>query len=297
MTTRTRTALAALLLGLGVGAAGCHASGSTTPPVAQPRPFDGATYYGQQQRSRLHSAEEARVAACMKQRGFPYRPQALVGGDHTSDANPYGLLTVAQARNDGFGITSSAVDTRPVVDSNADVDTRDGWNAALVGTAAHRVYLNLPGNRQFFYNTDSCATQAVAQLYGADYYRLFNTLTVLSTQVVAQVQNDARYLAAQSRWQRCMTTAGEPAQTLADPPGAISAQLQQAGKDPAKLHTLAGRELALAETDAHCQATADLATAVTTAQTDAEKTLITGHTSDLSALRQLQHQAVTKTAG
>ncbi len=287
--------LAALLLGL--GAAGCDASGSTTQsaaPQAQPRPFHGVTYYDPRQRLLLHTMEETSIASCMRARGFVYRPQPLSDSDHTADANPYGLLTLQQARNDGFGITSSALDARPFVDANAAEDGSAAWKAALDGTTAHRVYLTMPGHRQFFYNADACATRAVVELYGAQYYRLFNTLQILSNQVVTTVQADPRFLAAQRRWQACMSAAGQPAGSLSDPLSSVSARLRPAlaSHDPARIHTMVGFELNLAEADAECQATAGLADSVAASQQDAERAAITSHAGDLAELQALQRRAL-----
>jgi hypothetical protein len=235
----------------------------------------------------------------MRTRGFSYRPQPLASADRTADSNPYGLLTPAQARNDGFGLTSSALDARPFADANAAVDGGQAWKNALDGTAAHRVYLTMPGNRQFFYNTDACATQAVAQVYGADYYRLYTTMEVLTDQVIKAVQADPDVRAAQSRWQSCMAAAGERSSGLDAPLSAVTAQLHTAlaSGDQGSIHAVAGRELSLAETDAGCQETAQLAAAVTAAQTRAEQPLRRSHAADLSALRSLQRTALASAVG
>ncbi|WP_232248588.1 hypothetical protein [Streptacidiphilus rugosus] len=299
MRVRTGVALGALFLGL--GAAGCSSSGSTTPAdtgAQQARPLDGVTYYDPAQRALLHDATERRVAQCMRTRGFGYRPQPLAASDHTADGNPYGLLTPAQARNDGFGLTSSALDARPFVDANAAADGGQAWKDALDGTAAHRVYLAMPGGRQFFYNADACSTQAVAQVYGADYYRLYETMEVLAGQVVTTVQADDGVHAAESRWRSCMAAAGERSADLDAPLSAVTAQLHTAlaSGDRARVHAVAGRELSLAETDAGCQETSGLAAAVATAQARAEQPVRRSHAADLAALRALQRTALSSAA-
>ncbi|MEU6620768.1 hypothetical protein ABZ926_08270 [Streptomyces litmocidini] len=288
----------ALLLGL--GAAGCSTSGGTAAPgpapLPAPRPFQGVTHYPEPQRVALHTAEEELVAACMKRRGFTYRPQPLATGDHLADLNPYGLLTAAQAANDGYGITSTALSLRPPADANAASGTDKRWKEALLGTAAHRVDLEMPLGRKFFYHSDSCAGDAKSRLFGPDYYRLFNTFQVLDDAVVEKVRTDRRYLAAQDSWRTCMKEAGAEAKAIGDPQGTVDRQLRQAGRDRAKLHAVAGVELRLSGADAACQAEAGLGAAVSAAQADAERKLGAGYADELAALRHMREKALAKAA-
>ncbi|MEV7602443.1 hypothetical protein AB0O91_34235 [Kitasatospora sp. NPDC089797] len=292
MKTRITLALAAVLLGL--GAAGCSSSGGTTPPGAEPRPFDGVTHYDEPQRVALHDAEEGLIAACMRGRGFEYRPQPLGTGDHRVDANPYGLLTTAQATGDGFGVISTALNLKPVADPNRDHASDQAWKDALSGTEAHRVTVDLPDGQQFFYNGDSCLSRAGDALYGPDYYRLFNTFQVLSGKVVTGVQADGRFTAAEGRWRDCMSAAHRPAAHLGDPVDTIVQRVRQEGSDPARTHGLIGDELALAEASARCQSQAGLATAVTRAQTDVERTVLGSDQPLLDRLRALRREALAR---
>ncbi|MEV4426463.1 hypothetical protein ACN9M0_14090 [Streptomyces sp. R-07] len=288
----------ALLLGL--GAAGCSTSGGTAAPgpapLPAPRPFQGVTHYPAPQNAALHAAEEDLVAACMKRRGFTYRPQPLATGDHLSDLNPYGLLSVPQAVNDGYGITSTALSLRPPADVNAAEGRNKRWKEALLGTPAHRVDLAMPLKRTFFYHSDSCVSDAKSRLFGPDYYKLYNTFQVLGDAVVEKVRTDRRYLAAQDSWRACMKEAGAEAKAFGDPQSAVDRQLRQAGQDQAKLHAVAGVELKLSRADADCQAGAALTAAVSAAQKDAEKKLGAGHADELAALRTMREKALA-TAG
>ncbi|MQS16681.1 hypothetical protein F7Q99_31960 [Streptomyces kaniharaensis] len=292
MKTRITLALAAVLLG--IGAAGCSSSGGTTSPGPQPRPFGGVTHYDEPQRLALHNAEEGLIAGCMRGRGFDYRPQGLATGDHRADANPYGLLTVAQAANDGFGLISTALNMKHLDDPNQAQAANEAWKAALLGTEAHRVTVDLPDGQQFFYNSDSCLSQAEDSLYGPDYFRAFNTFQVLSSKVVTGVQADARFAAAEKRWHDCMAAAGEPSDHLAGPIASIDQRVRQDGSDPAKTHDLIGRELSLAKTSARCQDQAGLAATVEQIQSDVEKTVIGTNQPLLDQLRILQQQALAR---
>ncbi|WP_426364255.1 hypothetical protein [Streptomyces sp. E-08] len=296
MSSRRRTAAVALLLGL--GAAGCSTSGGTAAPgpapLPAPRPFQGVTHYPEPERLALHAAEEELVAACMKRRGFTYRPQPLATGDHLSDINPFGLLGVAQAVNDGYGITSTALSMRPPADVNAAEGANERWRKALLGTPAHRVNLAMPMKREFFYQSDSCVSDAKSRLFGPDYYRLYNTFQVLGDAVVDRVRADRRYLAAQASWSTCMKEAGAEAKAFGDPQARIDKDLRKAGRDPAAVHAVAGVELKLSRADADCQAGAGLTAVVTVAQKDAERRLGAGYGDELAALLDLRKQALAR---
>ncbi|MFJ5832210.1 hypothetical protein [Streptomyces sp. NPDC093089] len=295
MTSGSRTAAVALLLGL--GAAGCSTSGGTAAPgpapLPAPRPFQGVTHYPGSQLTALRAAEEDLVAACMERRGFTYRPQPLPTGNHLADANPYGLLSVAQAVNDGYGITSTTLSMRPPADANAAEAANTRWKDALLGTPAHRVNLAMPLGREFFYQADSCVSDATSRLYGPDYYKLFNTFQVLGDAVVEKVRTDRRYLAAQDSWSACMKKAGTAAKAFGDPRSTVDRQLRRAGRDQAELHAVAGVELKLSRADADCQAATGLTTVVSAAQTDAEKTLGAGYADELAALKAMRDKALT----
>lgn len=293
MSARQRTVAAALLLG--VGAAGCGSSGGSAPAeTSLPRPFQGVTYYNQQQATALQSANENLVARCMSGRGFTYRQQKLTAGPRPQDKNPYGLLTVAQAAMDGYTITSVRLGSGMPPDANRAESTNAKWTAALLGSEAHRVHVKLPEGQEFYYNADSCVTDAETRLFGADYDRLFNSFQVLTNRVLDSVHKDQRFLAAQGKWRTCMQSAGESAATPDASQELIARQLQQVGKDPGKLRSTADRELRLSAADAHCQEQSHLARAVTQAQADAEATTLVGHTDDLARLRVLRDTALAK---
>jgi hypothetical protein len=292
MRNATRTALAALLLGI-LGAAGCSPSGGTTPAPPLPRPFDGVLSYDQRERQALHTADERLVTDCMRRRGLRYQPQALAtGGTDPQDINPYGLLTAAQARRDGYGITSARLAARPPDDPNRDRAREPRWSRALLGTKKHEVRLRLPGGVEYFYNSDACVTQARQALYGADYDRLDSTYEVLSNEVVTAVRKDPRYLSAQHRWAQCMGAAGVAAKTLDDPRALVEQRLKRAGSRPARLHDAARYELTVSAKDADCQRTTGLAHTVAETQTDAEATVKGASLADLARLREMRATAV-----
>lgn len=306
MRNGTRTALAALLLGI-LGAAGCTQSGGTTPDPVLPRPFANALFYDQQERQVLHTADERLVADCMRRRGLRYEPQPLAtGGTDPQDVNPYGLLTTSQARQDGYGITSARLAARPL-DTNRDRAREPGWSRALLGTKSHEVRVHLPGGVEFLYNSDACVTQARQALYGADYDRLSSRYQVLSNQVITAVLKDPRYLRAQHRWALCMRAAGLAVKSPDDPRGLVEQRLERAtatatgasasagaGARSGQPHEVAGYELKVAGQDADCQRTTDLPRTVTEAQSRAETAVAGTHPTDLSHLTALRSAAVKR---
>ncbi|MEV0226135.1 hypothetical protein [Streptomyces sp. NPDC050704] len=294
MRNATRTALAALFLGV-LGAAGCTQSGGTTPDPVLPRPFDGALSYDQRERQVLHTADERLVADCMRRRGLSYEPQPLAtGGTDPQDVNPYGLLTTTQARQDGYGITSARLAARPLADPNRDRARDPGWSRALLGTKSHEVRISLPGGTEFFYNSDACVTQARQALYGADYDRLSSKYQVLSNQVITAVRNDPRYQSAQRRWAQCMRAAGVTATSLDDPRSFVEQRLKRADSQSRQLHDVARYELKVAGQDADCQRTTGLPRTVAEAQAHAETTGAGVRTTDLRRLRGLRAAAIRR---
>ncbi|WP_371660240.1 hypothetical protein [Streptomyces sp. NBC_00280] len=292
MRNGTRTALAALLLGV-LGAAGCTQSGGTTPDPVLPRPFGNALSYDQRERQALHTADERLVADCMRRRGLSYEPQPLAtGGTDAQDVNPYGLLTTDQARRDGYGITSARLAARPLGDPNRDRAREPGWSRALLGTKSHEVRIHLPGGAEFFYNSDACVTQAREALYGADYDRLSSLYQVLSNQVITAVFKDPSFLRAQHRWALCMRSAGVAVTSTDDPRGLVEQRIERVTARSGQLHDVARYELKVSGQDAGCQRTTGLARAVAKAQAHAETAVAGARKTDLTRLRDLRSTAV-----
>ncbi|MFI0815250.1 hypothetical protein ACH4TX_03960 [Streptomyces sp. NPDC021098] len=294
MRNRINAACATLLLGI-LGAAGCANSGGTPSEPVLPRPFGGVLAYGQYERQALHAANERLIADCMRRRGHVYEPEGLATGrPDPEDGNPYWLLTTEQARQDGYGITSSRLNTRMPRDPNKARSGEREWREALLGTTAHRVHVRLPGRQEFFYNADACLTKARDTLYGADYERLYNTYQVLAMQVVSAVHKDSRYLKAQRRWSGCMRDAGVRAGTLDDPRSSVDQRLRRAAADQGELRAVARHELKLSRQDASCQRKTGLARTVTEAQKRAEKAVAGDRRSGLVRLRTLRDAAVRR---
>lgn len=293
MALRRIIATTALLL-VGFGAAGCGTSGGTAPDVGSPRPFQGATYYTPDQRALLRTAEEKLLVECMAHKGFSYRPQKAAAHPSALDASPYALVRPTEARVNGFGIISAALDAGS---GTADVTAEPSgaaWTAALQGTPSHRVQIALPDGQAYFYNSDSCLSTVDDQLYGAGYETLYNSFQVRSNQVLARVLADPRYRTAQGSWAGCMQAAQVPYSSLSGPAGTVYAELAAVGTDQGRLQRAIGTELRLSGADAACQQQVGLNQVVATVQDDAQSAVLGSSTGELGELLGLRRQALAR---
>ena len=273
-TTARRTLLTVLLV---LTAAGCSLGGEQPargPETLDVRPLSGATASTHADAIRLYDREERAVAACMSARGQPYTAQPRTASARGEETNPYGLLTVRKATQDGYGIVGEYLYRRstPVPASEPH---QAAWQRALTGTPAHRVTLRLPDGVNLAYSSDGCVAKARAELYGADWNTVEPVAVGLANRVLGAVEKDANYLAAVRRWSSCMTKAGHPAKDLQAPRQAVDSRLQRAASDETALRSLGNDEIRIARADAECQADTGLSEAVRGVQQAVEKRLLT----------------------
>ena len=258
-------------------AAGCSLGGEQPargPAALDVRPLSGATASTHADAVRLYDREERAVAACMSARGQTYTAQPRTASARGEETNPYGLLTVRKATQDGYGIVGEYLYRRstPVPASESH---QASWQRALTGTEAHRVTLRLPDGVNLAYSTDGCVAKARTELYGADWNTVEPTAVGLANRVLNAVEKDSNYLAAVRRWSACMTKAGHPAKDLQAPRQSVDSRLQKAASDETALRALGNDELRTARADAQCQLDTDLSEAVRDVQRAVEKRLLT----------------------
>lgn len=261
---------------LALTAAGCSPEGEPGrgPAALDVRPLSGATAFSHADAVRLHDREERAVAACMAARGQTYTARPRTASARSEETNPYGLLTVERATQDGYGIVGEYLYLRsaPVP---ADEPRRTAWQEALTGTPAHRVSLRLPDGVSLQYSTDGCVARARAGLYGADWNTVEPVTVGLANRVIGAVEADPGYRAAVRRWSSCMTKAGHPAADLQAPRKAVDSRLRQAAPDEDALRALGREEIRTARADADCQASTGLSRAVRDVQRAVERRLLT----------------------
>ncbi|MEV8539383.1 hypothetical protein [Streptomyces sp. NPDC051572] len=273
-TTARRTLLTVLLV---LTAAGCSLGGEQSargPEALDVRPLAGATVSTYADAVRLHDREERAVAACMSARGQTYTAQPRTASRRGEETNPYGLLTVRKATQDGYGVVGEYLYQRstPVPASEPH---QAAWQRALTGTPAHRVSLRLPDGVSLAYSTDGCVARARTELYGADWNTVEPLTVGLANRVLGAVEKDSNYLAAVRRWSSCMTKAGHSAKDLQAPREAVDSRLRKAASDETALRALGNDEIRTARADAECQADTGLSEAVRDAQQAVEKRLLT----------------------
>ncbi|WP_405858942.1 hypothetical protein OG407_16975 [Streptomyces sp. NBC_01515] len=273
-TTARRTLFTVLLVLTAVGCSHGGEQPARGPEAPDVRPLSGATASTYADAVRLHDREERAVAACMSARGQTYTAQPRTASRRGEETNPYGLLTVRKATQDGYGIVGEYLYQRstPVPASEPH---QAAWQRALTGTPAHRVSLRLPDGVSLAYSTDGCVARARAELYGADWNKVEPVTVGLANRVLDAVEKDPDYLAAVRRWSSCMTKAGHPAKDLQAPRQNVSSRLQQAASDETALRALGNDEIRTARADAECQADTGLSGAVRDVQQAVEKRLLT----------------------
>ncbi|MFI6619482.1 hypothetical protein [Streptomyces sp. NPDC050528] len=273
-TTARRTLLAVFLV---LSAAGCSHGGEQSargPEALDVRPLAGATASTYADAVRLHDREEHAVAVCMRARGQTYTAEPRTASARGEETNPYGLLTVRKATQDGYGIVGEYLYQRstPVPASEPH---QASWQRALTGTPAHRVSLRLPDGVTLAYSTDGCVARARTELYGADWNTVEPRTIGLANRVLGAVEKDPDYLAAVRRWSSCMTKAGHPAKDLQAPREAVNSRLRKAASDEKALRALGNDEIRTARADAECQTRTGLSEAVWGVQQAVEKRLLT----------------------
>ncbi len=285
-------------------AAGWLAAGCASAPVRQsppadspPVPLRGVAQFSAPESRLLHEAEERRVRACMRQRGMRY--VEVPTGPGTEPANPYGLLTPEVARQDGYGMVSSALSGAATTDDVYARATRDlsvreraRWLAAVEGTKEGRRRLRLPDGATLTYPTDGCVAEAQRQLYGATWRQTSARVQGLVNLVLAGVESSSRYVAAERDWSACMRATGRPYDSLRAPAKDIQDSLNASSGTRKDLLRIGAHEQALAVEDARCQRRIRFAERVRTVQRAVEADLTPTYQKDLASYARMRAAAL-----
>lgn len=291
-----------------LGAAGLfHLSGrSGSPPLPDPRPFGGVTYFTAAETATLHEATERQLVRCMRERGYTYHAVPATDHARAAAASPYLLLQAARVDADGYGITGHALDraARTPAESRNDTmlaalpeDQRQRWRDALTGTPDHTETIKLPDGTSVSYPTNGCMFEARVMLYGAGWEQRFYRFQGYGNLVIQRTTADQRYVRAVTAWAACMRDDGHHYTELDDARSEITSRLAAAGDtaepDGASWRDVARLELDTARQDLRCQRRAQLHEAVAAAQRDAENAVLTGALrSELSGLRDARQEAL-----
>ncbi|WP_216678324.1 hypothetical protein [Streptomyces sp. MNP-20] len=213
-----------------------------------------------QEKSRLYRAEQLLLRACMRERGFEYRP---VPQNPVPQARefPYVLDDVAWARKHGYGsdiqrelarVREKDVNQRYF--RSLPPDRRAQALRAANGRDANGVTAHAPDGTVLQRSTEGCQSHAEQVLYGdlAAWFQARVTLDSLPAMRHGQVKDDPAFGRAVEPWARCMRAGGHP---YASP-----AQLREdALPGPGEPALAQRKEIRLAVAEARCAADSGLA--------------------------------------
>ncbi|CAL9549049.1 hypothetical protein [Streptomyces sp. enrichment culture] len=209
----------------------------------------------------LFDAEERMIATCMRERGRPYRPLAWHSRSPLPEEDPRNGDDVALRRRAGYGAAAAAAPPPPA-DPNGDHmrslprEQRARYGQALLGTAAHRIDVELPDGVAFL-NADGCIARAERRLYGdlATWLKAQMVVVNLEGEVSRRIFADKRVGRTVGPWRACMKAAGhaysDPEAARAEFVEAYRASAERgAGRDGTA--QLRRREVRVAVADALC---------------------------------------------
>lgn len=205
-----------LLAGVVILVAGCTVSGREAPPEPpDPRPLGGAVDFSADQAKALWEAEEAKVRACMRERGHRYLSPGHREGSPAATASPYALLRPAGAESDGYGMSAEYL-AGPPADPNEDhlaglsEEEEQIWRRALLGEEENDHEVLSRGRAVAGYDTQSCVGAARAELYGPEWPDLYYAMAELSHEVIELTRESGGFRGAEALWASCMAERGSP---------------------------------------------------------------------------------------
>ncbi len=284
--------------------AGCSTASGRQAGDAQPhpRPLNGALHLTAAEATVLHAAEERRVRICMRERGFTYRTVPADDAGRSAAAGPYGLLAVAQAARDGYGLTSRRLDGPPKDPNEEHLASlseagRGEWNTALKGDpeGTDREKVVLPDGPTVTFDPESCVHLAQQRLYGDGWTRDHYLFQSLRNQVVRDTLGRPAVRKAERAWASCMQAAGFDHRSRSDAAAAVRERVRKAG-DGEALRAAGALEMRTAKQDAACQAEVALADRIAAAQERVEDALPENRTSGLDDFRAARQKVLADAA-
>ncbi|MFG3383109.1 hypothetical protein [Streptomyces sp. NPDC047999] len=297
----TGLALSLLVVGCAGGAADHQRDDSGV------RPWSGAARFTADEQARLHEAVQREVVACMRTRRLEYLPQPAADTRREASASPYGLLTGARARSDGYGIVGEILSggTGPPPDANAGLlasmgaDQADRWRGALLGRPETMRQITVPDAPAVRYDPDSCAARGRAEVYGRGWEEALLGAEAATNRVVDSVRKDAGYRRAVAEWSDCMAGRGYDYPDLQAPRAALARRAERA-ETASELTALGRTEIETASRDWACEREVRLHDAAEQAQRRAEQAELQrdpGLAGRLERFRGMKQRAVVATAG
>jgi hypothetical protein len=231
-------------------------------------PVDGAAPDGTRDRFRqmverldvIEAGVRRVMGRCMDRKGFPY-DERVVGppsdGDHWPDP-PH--LSVAQARERGYGIAERlSADGQRVHPNDIYLQTlseagRTAWHAAAGDGPMLTATFDEPFQRAYSVSVGGCHREAVEAVWGgAEEYGVASFVLNGAGGVTGQAYGDAEATRLHATWSACMARGGRPG---LDTPSDAEGRVGEAYSDDRRAARELELEMALA--DARCREEVDL---------------------------------------
>ncbi|WP_267241559.1 hypothetical protein [Streptomyces sp. PR69] len=262
-------------------AVGCSSQGAADrlPDGPEVRPWSGAAHFPAAEATRLHDAVQRAVAACMDERGFAYRPQPAADSRRAAAASPYGLLSRALAKSDGYGVVGGmlAGAGEPPADVNAEAVAGLGekqgerWREALLGSRDDMREVTVPDGPSVRYDPGSCEVRGREAVYGKGWDEALLAAETAVNRVIEAVEQDAGYRESVREWSACMAGHGYDYADLQAPRAALAARAEQAGQEASALRDVGEEEIEIASRDWRCEREVKLHEAAADAQRRVER--------------------------
>jgi hypothetical protein len=286
-----------------------------TPPVVRGEPDAPIERLIELEQTReqletLWDAEQAGIAACMKQRGFDYQALPYDDGGDVEEQPRIEPWDIAAARTVGYGLVQSLA--RAAQPERADpvgggapasgARVSPGYREALMGpdlppgvvpSTPEWESVELPGGARVSWYRDSCFARARDAVYREDYpaVALGSTTLQLHTDIEAELASDAEYRAALDDWRRCMADQGY---MFAGPRQAVGVLADGAREGRLTMDELRKAEIATAIADATCYRSAGLIELSAAARERAERAVLARAQDSARGLRHALDQAVAR---
>ncbi len=247
--------------------------------------YDIGTVWEGQEAENFVLVEEA-IAACMRDEGFEYQPQAAP----PAQMNPADLGALPGTREFaeqyGYGITTDPWQAQ-LDDASGATDPNAETLGAMTEAELTEYYAALYGtdtSEEHDWRSGGCAGRADHEVNGTVPGLDSDALATLMSELteVLSVTSDPSLEPLVGRWAECMSEAGYPGLTSVDQPAAEIAGRQMSGGDPDEL---ARDEIEMATTDLECRESVGYTQALREIQVERQEEFYAANRAELEAWR------------
>ncbi|MCF6472834.1 hypothetical protein FAF44_31225 [Nonomuraea sp. MG754425] len=290
-------------LGESVGSGGSGGSGASGANEAAGREPPGPSRkLGAAELRLLDRAEQALIAACMRDQGFRYVSAEPARKNPQDRTFRFVIDDVSWAERHGLGTQDrlragddAAMGPNEQYARGLSKAARAAYGVALMGPppAEQRkpLEIRLPHGEVVGMSGSGCVAEARTELYGdlRAWFRSTMVLNNLTPFVAAAIEKDSAYRVSLKNWAACMRGAGHPYEN----PGELRAAAAKliAGRDPDAAHRI---EVPLAVAEARCAQRTGLGAAISGVERREWAALARLHRPDIETLRRLRLGALDR---